>query len=187
MTERESNFDPNAVSDAGAVGLMQIIPGMGGPYPEVPRKTLFDEQTNLNLGSKEIARLQEHYHGNQYLALAAYNWGQGNVDKSLHGGRPIPGSVDRYARGILSRASMAGGEEDDQRRADRLPPQERGRMTHSAEAARARDQNVSVGGTVNVNINGRNGDRLGEARVPIHRSDRSHEVSSTAVTIEQAW
>lgn len=86
----ESDFDPNAVSAAGAIGLMQLLPSTAesiaarrGVEP-VDRDTLFDPAVNTDLGSwylrDLIAKYSDHPQAAD-LALAAYNAGQGNVDR----------------------------------------------------------------------------------------------------------
>ncbi|MGI9187790.1 MAG: lytic transglycosylase domain-containing protein [Gaiellales bacterium] len=86
----ESKFDPNAKSAAGAVGLMQLLPDTaqgiadhtgGGRYTAAD---LYDPELNIRYGSYYLARLQHKYRDHPQaldLALAAYNAGQGNVDR----------------------------------------------------------------------------------------------------------
>lgn len=86
----ESKFDPNARSPAGAVGLMQLLPETaqgiadhtgGGNYRP---SDLYDPELNIRYGAYYLARLQHKYRDHPEaldLALAAYNAGQGNVDR----------------------------------------------------------------------------------------------------------
>lgn len=86
----ESGFDPQAESPAGAIGLMQLLPGTaqgiadrtgGGGFVAAD---LYDPEINVRYGSWYLRHLQEKYADHPQsldLALAAYNAGQGNVDK----------------------------------------------------------------------------------------------------------
>ena len=84
----ESRFDPNAKSDAGAIGLMQLLPETakgialrtGGARFVVA--DLRDPEINVRYGSWYLDHLRERY-GNVPLALAAYHAGQGNVDRGI--------------------------------------------------------------------------------------------------------
>lgn len=79
----ESNFDANAVSSAGAQGVMQLMPATSKAYGiEDP----FDARSNIMGGAREISENLQRYDGNLDLALAAYNAGSGNVRK--YGGVP---------------------------------------------------------------------------------------------------
>lgn len=85
----ESNFDTDAVSSAGAVGLMQIMPDTGEwlatklDIVDYSDAMLTNSNTNLRMGTWYLNFLLDRYDGNRTTALAAYNAGQGNVDSWL--------------------------------------------------------------------------------------------------------
>jgi soluble lytic murein transglycosylase len=85
---QESKFDPDARSESGAIGLMQLLPETaegiatrtGGSRFEVD--DLYDPELNVRYGSWYLRNLLDKY-GNEEDALAAYNGGQGNVDRGV--------------------------------------------------------------------------------------------------------
>jgi Transglycosylase SLT domain len=83
VIETESNWNPRAVSRKGAGGLMQLIPTTAQRYGA---SDLFNPQQNIDAGVRHLKMLLERYHGNLDLALAAYNAGEGAVDRA--GGIP---------------------------------------------------------------------------------------------------
>lgn len=87
----ESDFRPDAVSPAGAQGLMQLMPETAR---EMGVEDSFNPLQNLLGGSRYLKQLLDKYDGDLDHALAAYNWGQGNVDR--HGLRNMPEETRNY-------------------------------------------------------------------------------------------
>lgn len=91
---QESKFDPGAESSSGAIGLMQLTPDTargiairtGGS--RFRTSDLYNAEINIRYGAWYLADLFQKYH-DEKLVLAAYNAGQGNVDRWLARGEPI--------------------------------------------------------------------------------------------------
>ena len=84
VIKAESNFDPDAVSHAGAIGLMQLTPDTFewlqlGEAETLPTEKLLDPAVNIEYGCKFLARLLETYR-DPVLAICAYNAGIGRVN-----------------------------------------------------------------------------------------------------------
>lgn len=85
----ESSFDAEAVSSAGAIGLMQIMPATGewiaGKLEDEPFdvQRLYQPEVNLRYGCWYLRFLLDRYDGDMYTASTAYHQGQGRVDQWL--------------------------------------------------------------------------------------------------------
>lgn len=98
VVETESSFSPKAVSPAGAIGLMQVIPETAALYGKTD---LFDPTVNLDVGCQYLASLIDRYHGDLALAVAAYNAGPTAVTR--YGGVPPYPETRDYVKSVLSR------------------------------------------------------------------------------------
>lgn len=93
----ESNFNPHAVSKAGAIGLMQVMPSH---FQKFDISNPFDPKANILIGAKYLKRLIHRYDGNLRLSLAAYNAGPEVVD---HYGEVPPYKETRaFVKKVLS-------------------------------------------------------------------------------------
>ena len=81
VIETESNWNPSAYSRKGAGGLMQLIPTTAQRFGA---NDVFNPQQNIDAGVRYLKMLLQRYNGNLDLALAAYNAGEGAVDRA-HG------------------------------------------------------------------------------------------------------
>lgn len=78
----ESNYNAHAVSPAGAVGLMQVMPATAGDYGVRSTEALFDPKTNLKTGTRHLKRLLQKYDNDYGRVIMAYNAGEGVVDRT---------------------------------------------------------------------------------------------------------
>ena len=95
VIETESNWNPAARSRKGAVGLMQLIPSTAQRFGV---NDAFNPKQNVEAGVRYLKVLLERYNGNLDLALAAYNAGEGAVDRA--GGVPHYRETRNYVQRV---------------------------------------------------------------------------------------
>ena len=95
---QESKYKPSAESHVGAQGLMQLMPAAAQRFGCEDRN---DAESNVTAGTKYLRWLLKRFDGDVTLALAAYNAGEGNVDK--YEGVPPFGETQAYVRIITGR------------------------------------------------------------------------------------
>lgn len=100
IVEAESGFRPDAVSNKGALGLMQLMPlHFPASDPAVEAPDPLDPKVNLDLGARYLRDLRRRYDGDLELALAAYHAGPGTIDR--FGGFPPYRETQVYVGRVL--------------------------------------------------------------------------------------
>lgn len=110
--QRESNFDPSAVSSAGAVGIAQFMPATAAQFGIDP----LNPAQSINAQAQYMSQLYNEF-GNWTAALAAYNWGPGNLQNAINDYGPAwsqwspyaPGQTQDYVASILGGAGLTPG------------------------------------------------------------------------------
>lgn len=100
----ESNFNPDAVSRAGALGVMQIMPQTAEDELGISRYRLHDPATNVRAGVRFLRHLIETYDGRWDIALSHYNGGSGV--KTGYGGYRVLPATRRYVDQVLHYADQ---------------------------------------------------------------------------------
>lgn len=93
----ESAFDRNAVSSAGALGLMQLLPSTAANYQFT--QDHFNAARNIEAGTQHMRDLMDRYDDNKRLSLAAYNAGAGAVSK--YNGIPPFDETQAYVKKVI--------------------------------------------------------------------------------------
>jgi soluble lytic murein transglycosylase-like protein len=128
----ESGWNPFAVSRKGAFGLMQLIPGTAR---RMGVNDVFDPQQNLDGGVRYLHSLLERYNGSLPLALAAYNAGEGAVDRFR--GVPNYRETRHYVQKVTNSYFRPGSDESSfariTTRTMRRIVDERGRVVYTNE------------------------------------------------------
>jgi len=96
VIKAESDFDPRAVSRAGAIGLMQLMPQTA---LRLDVRDMYNPDDNVGGGAKYLRQLLDRFHGNLPLALAAYNAGENAVDR--YQALPPFDETRQYVRKVL--------------------------------------------------------------------------------------
>jgi soluble lytic murein transglycosylase-like protein len=104
----ESGFNPAAISRKGARGLMQLMPAAAAEHGV---RDVHDPKENITAGTRLLSRLMSYYNGDLVKALAAYNAGEGAVDK--YDGVPPYAETQLYVRKALAayygKSTLGGG------------------------------------------------------------------------------
>jgi hypothetical protein len=104
IVEAESDFNPRAISRKGARGLMQVMPATGRRFG-YRRRDLLNPRKNLEAGARYLRWLTDHFGGDALRVLAAYNAGEGSVER-FGGLPPFPETRD-YVQRIFTRLGYA--------------------------------------------------------------------------------
>jgi hypothetical protein len=107
--QAESNFNPQVVSSAGAQGISQFMPATAKEMGVDP----MNPASAIPGGAQYLAQNRDRYGGDITKALAAYNWGPGNVDKWVAGGADparLPNETRNYIGRILGPQALGGAQ-----------------------------------------------------------------------------
>jgi hypothetical protein len=104
VAQIESGFRPDAVSPKGALGVMQLMPGTAKSLGADPH----DTAQNIDAGTRLLRELLLKYDGDVVKALAAYNAGEGAVDK--YQGMPPYNETRWYVKKVIDAYQKAGGQ-----------------------------------------------------------------------------
>src|SRR6185503_11112216 len=108
QARQESGLHQGAVSPAGAIGVMQLMPATAKGLGVDPN----DVGQNIQGGAHYLRQMLDRYNGDYNLALAAYNAGPGRVEAYLKNGTALPSETQKYVAAIMGGnvpAAAAGG------------------------------------------------------------------------------
>lgn len=97
LIQAESGYNVKAVSNKGAIGLMQLMPDTAS---ELNIRDPYDPDQNIKGGTMYLRQMLDHFAGKVELAIAAYNAGPGAVEK--HGGIPPFAETRDYVKRVLA-------------------------------------------------------------------------------------
>jgi soluble lytic murein transglycosylase-like protein len=97
LIQAESGYNVKAVSNKGAIGLMQLMPGTAS---ELNIRNPYDPDQNIQGGTMYLRQMLDHFAGKVELAIAAYNAGPGAVEK--HRGIPPFAETRDYVKRVLA-------------------------------------------------------------------------------------
>ncbi len=107
VIENESGWNPKAISRKGALGLMQLIPTTAERFGV---GNAFDPAQNVDGGARYLRSLLDRYHNNLDLSLAAYNAGEGAVERT--GGVPPYQETRTYVQRVTDSYFRPGSGRD---------------------------------------------------------------------------
>jgi soluble lytic murein transglycosylase len=102
LIREESHFDKNAKSSAGALGLSQLMPSTANFIEKkaVSKETLLNGEENIRIGLNYFSYLVNYFKGDEYLAILAYNAGNGNINKWLNDSTIKSNEIEVFAENI---------------------------------------------------------------------------------------
>lgn len=112
VIQAESSFQPEVLSPTGAAGLMQILPStweevnsrirvcVNRHSGECSQECYFNPEMNISIGTDYLSQMVKRYHGNTFLALAAYTAGPGTVDRCK--GAPFDAATEEYVSRVMA-------------------------------------------------------------------------------------